>query len=202
MRKKMVRVETIGLAALLVAGVLAIRAIPGDAKAACEGGRAPSGAGSTGFRGAVRQPTTPGAVITAGDVGPTDLSGTNWSAVMVALNDKYKARSTHNEVIADLGAVRPFVNIQKAEENHVTALEGLLDRHGIDVPPGDWQGSVRSFDSHGEACAAGLRAQIENADLCDALLKMVDNPEIIRGLEALQRASLTKHLPAFERCAP
>jgi len=105
-------------------------------------------------------------------------------------------------VIADLGAVRPFVNIQKAEENHVTALVGLLDRHGIDVPPDNWPGSVCSLDSLGEACAAGVRAEIENADLCDALPKMVDNPEIIRVLEALQRASLTKHLPAFERCAP
>jgi hypothetical protein len=54
----------------------------------------------------------------------------------------------------------------------------------------------------GEACAAGIQAEIENADLYDGLLKMVDNPEVIRVFAALQRASPAKHLPAFERRAP
>ena len=100
------------------------------------------------------------------------------------------------------GRTRPCVSIQRPEEHHITALVGLLDPRGIDVPPCEWPGSATTSDSLGEACAAGVQAEIENADLDDRLLKMLDNPEVIRVFVALQRASLTKRLPAFGRCAP
>jgi hypothetical protein len=53
-----------------------------------------------------------------------------------------------------------------------------------------------------EACAAGVQAEIDNAALYDELFSMVDNTDIIRVFTSLQQASETKHLPAFERCAP
>ena len=84
----------------------------------------------------------------------------------------------------------------------VTVRRGCIPKSGMDVPPNEWTGSVPTFDSLGEACAAGVEAEIENADLYDRLLDMVDNPDVIRVFTALQQASLTKHLPAFERCAP
>jgi hypothetical protein len=205
MRKKMVGIGTIGIVGLLVVGAVAMWAFPDNAEAAYGGRRALTGAGPTGFRGTVRQPASPDPVdpvITGRDVSPTALSESEMEAVMAALNDEYKAWSIYDEVISDLGAARPFVNIQRAEENHITALVGLLDRYGIDVPPNEWPGGVPTFDSLGEACAAGVQAEIENADLYDGLLKMVDDPEVIRVFTALQQASLTKHLPAFERCAP
>ncbi|MFN2219866.1 MAG: DUF2202 domain-containing protein, partial [Anaerolineae bacterium] len=95
-----------------------------------------------------------------------------------------------------------FTSIQKAEENHIAALVTLFDRYGLDVPVNEWVGSMPSFDSLAEACEAGVQAEIDNAGLYAQLFDMVDNPDIVRVFTALQRASQTKHLPAFESCAP
>ena len=105
-------------------------------------------------------------------------------------------------MIADLGAVRPFTNIQRAEENHIAALVTLFNRYDLKVPTNDWPGSVPTFATISDACAGGVEAEIANAALYDELLSMVDNPDIIRVFEALQSASQTRHLPAFEQCAP
>ena len=59
-----------------------------------------------------------------------------------------------------------------------------------------------TFDTLAEACETGVEAEIENAALYDQIFDMVDNPDIIQVFTSLQQASLTKHLPAFERCAP
>ncbi len=202
MKTRMRRMATIGLVGLLVAGAMAIWAFPDNAEAAYGGQRSPRGAGQTSFWGIPRQPTAPERLIAGTGVVPTDLTESEVEAIMAALDDEYRAWSVYDGVIAKLGAVRPFVNIQRAEENHISALTSLLERAGIDVPPNEWPGSVPTFDSLGEACAAGVQAEVENADLYDGLLKMVDNPEVIRVFTALQQASLTKHLPALERCAP
>jgi hypothetical protein len=78
----------------------------------------------------------------------------------------------------------------------------LFDRYGLDLPANEYPGSMPSFDTLAEACAAGVEAEIANAALYDQLFSLVDNPDIIQVFTSLQQASLTKHLPAFERCAP
>jgi hypothetical protein len=202
MTTKIRRMAAVGLVGLLMAGAAAMWAFPDNAEAAYGGRRPPRGVGPTGFWGSTGQPSVPERVSTGSDVFPADLTESEVEAIMVALSDEYRAWSIYDEVIAELGATRPFVNIQRAEENHIMALTNLLEQHGIDVPPNEWPGRVPTFDSLGEACAAGVEAEIENADLYDRLLDMVDNPDVIRVFTALQQASLTKHLPAFERCAP
>lgn len=202
MKTKMRKMAAIGLVGLLVAGAAAMWAFPDNAEAAFGGRRAPSGAGPTGFWGSTRPPSTPEQVITGSDVLPAELTESEVGAIMVALDDEYKAWSIYDEVIAELGAARPFVNIKRAEENHIMALTNLLEQHGIDVPSNEWPGSVPTFDTLGEACAAGVEAEIENADLYDELSEMVDSAEVVRVFTALRQASLTKHLPAFERCTP
>ena len=121
---------------------------------------------------------------------------------MMALDDEYKAWSVYEQVIADFGAVRPFTGIQKAEESHISALLRLFDRYGVDAPVNEWLGQVPSYDTLAEACAAGAQAEIDNGALYAELFDMVDNPDLIRVFTALQRASETRHLPAFESCAP
>lgn len=46
-----------------------------------------------------------------------------------------------------------------------------------------------------------MQAEIDNAALYDELFSMVDNADLIQVFTSLQRASETRHLPAFERCA-
>jgi hypothetical protein len=131
-----------------------------------------------------------------------DLSESEEKALLMALEDEYRAWSIYEQVIADFGAVRPFTSIQRAEENHIDALVRLFEGYGLDVPANEWPGNVPSFDTLAEACEAGLQAEIDNAGLYDQLFSMTDNPDLVRVFTALQSASQNQHLPAFERCAP
>lgn len=77
----------------------------------------------------------------------------------------------------------------------MAALVGLLDPPGIDVQPNEWPGGAPTFDSLGEACAAGIQTAIENADLHDGLLEMVENADAIRVVAACSRPPLQSACP-------
>ncbi|NIV31854.1 MAG: DUF2202 domain-containing protein [Anaerolineae bacterium] len=192
MGKKILGVGAVVLVGALVIGIVAVLALPGAAEAA----------GLT-RRGEGRAPadtTNSGECVDVGSVEP--LSASEVEALRIALDDEYKAWSVYEQVIDDFGAVRPFTRIQRAEESHITAVVRLFDRYELDAPVNEWQGQVPSYDTVAEACAAGVQAEVDNGTLYDQLFDMVDNPDIIRVFTALQKASETRHLPAFERCAP
>jgi hypothetical protein len=188
-----------GIAGIVLVGVLLTTLVmslvaPNEAEAAYggrQGGSRGTGNGS---------PASAAPIVN--DVATGDLSASEAEALLMALEDEYKAWAVYDQVIADFGAVRPFTSIQKAEESHIAALVALFERYGLEVPENEWPGSVPSFDSLADACAAGVQAEIDNAALYDELFSMVDNADIIRVFTSLQQASQTKHLPAFERCAP
>jgi hypothetical protein len=191
--------KILGVGALVLVGVLVIGAIAAwvlpDRVQAAYGGRYGQGQGASGQ----------GAGCIAPVVGPAsggDLSESEVEALLLALDDEYKAWSIYDQVIAHFGAVRPFSSIQKAEESHIAALTTLLERYGVDVPANEWPGNVPTFDSLAEACEAGVQAETDNAALYDQLLGTVDNSDIVWVFTSLQQASEIRHLPAFERCAP
>lgn len=191
MFKKTMAISIIVLVAVLVVGAAAVWALPRNADGVSRG-RGGSGREAAGI--------SPVGSVDGSYTG--DLSDSEIEALMLALDDEYKAWSVYDQVIADFGVARPFTSIQRAEENHISALVSLFDRYGLDVPENEWLGSVPAFDDLAAACEAGVEAEIENAALYDQLFSMVDNPDIIRVFTALQQASQDKHLPAFEQCAP
>ena len=194
MLKKILRIGAVAAVGILVIGSMVAWAKPGNIRAAY-GGR----------QGGTREPVAADPARSApimDNVDPGELSESEVEALLMALNDEYKAWSVYDQVIADLDAARPFTSIQKAEENHIAALVELFDRYGLDVPTNEWPGDVATFDSLGDACETGVQAEVDNAALYDELFSMVDNPDIIQVFTSLQQASLIKHLPAFERCAP
>jgi hypothetical protein len=212
MKVRMLGIGGVILAGMLVIGAVVALLLPVDAEAAF---------GRSGRAGGAQDATTPKMVGQAVQARPGaiadplaasgpvsdgttmgDLDESEVEALMMALQDEYKAWSVYDQVVTDLGPAWPFTNIQRAEENHIAALVTLFDRYGLDVPLNEWADNVPSFDTLAEACEAGVQAEIDNAALYDELLSMVDNPDIIRVFSALQQASQTKHLPAFERCAP
>ena len=192
MSKRIWGIGALVLVGIVAIGIVAMLVLPGMAEAAGlarrGGGRAPADVAQ------------PGAGVSVAGTDP--LSDSEVEALMMALDDEYKAWSVYEQVIADFGAVRPFTGIQKAEESHISALLRLFDRYGVDAPVNEWLGQVPSYDTLAEACAAGAQAEIDNGALYAELFDMVDNPDIIRVFTALQRASETRHLPAFESCAP
>ena len=124
------------------------------------------------------------------------------NALEAAIQDEYKAESTYLRVLGDFGPVLPFQNIAFAEERHSLALSWLFLQRDMTVPLSEWTlENVPRFDSVADACAASALAEIENIELYDEFLAM-DLPQDVRTVfENNREASLTRHLPAFERCS-
>jgi len=122
-------------------------------------------------------------------------------ALSEALDDEYRALATYDQVMADFGAVAPFVNIREAEGRHIAALRALFDRYGLPVPGNPWPGRVERYASLRVACEAGIAAEIANSAMYERLLLATARPEILAVLRNLQEASQQRHLPAFQRCA-
>ena len=104
------------------------------------------------------------------------LDNTERQALEDALEDEYKAHTTYAQVIQDLGAVLPFLNIVDAETRHVSALLSLFEKCGIAAPPNRWPGKVPRFSSVEEACAAAVQGEINNVALYDRVLKLPGGP--------------------------
>ncbi len=122
-------------------------------------------------------------------------------ALREALEDEYRARATYRKVIEAFGPVQPFANIVEAEERHANALLALFARYGVEPPRDSWPERVAAPKTIGEACRAGVEAEIENGAMYERLLARVRDPAAATVMRRLQQASQERHLPAFRRCA-
>ncbi len=133
------------------------------------------------------------------------LSQSEIEAMKEAIEDEYKARDVYIDVMKKFGEVRPFTNIERAEEMHIAMLEDLFKKYGLSVPEDEMKNTaekiVSGINSVSEACKVGVQAEIENYDMYDRLFKQVDNKDIIAVFTALRDASQYRHLPAFKQCA-
>lgn len=122
------------------------------------------------------------------------------AALEEALDDEYKALAIYDQVVADFGEVRPFINVREAEQRHIDALHGLFSSYGIAPPESAWPGEVPRFRTIEEVCEAGVAAEIENRAMYDRLMKATQRPDILTVFSHLRAASEERHLPAFRRC--
>jgi hypothetical protein len=118
-----------------------------------------------------------------------------------ALDDEYHAWAIYDQVIADFGEVRPFINIRQAEARHIEALLGLFARYGLPVPANPWPGKVERYASLQAACEASVVAEIANGEMYERLLGQTQRADLLTVLRDLQEASQQRHLAAFQRCA-
>lgn len=128
-------------------------------------------------------------------------------AIERALDDEYQAEALYSVAIAAFGEQRPFTNIIRAERRHQEMLKDLLRASGTPIPANGWLDGTKPRPevpaTRQAACAAGVAAEVANADLYDKdlLPKVVDYPEVTRVFTALRDASQQRHLPALRRCA-
>lgn len=132
-----------------------------------------------------------------------ELSPEVATALRSALDDEYKAWATYDAVIAEFGSTRPFIMIQRAEEQHIASLKALFDKYGLEVPDNTWRQKVTVPATLQAACQTGVDAEVANAALYrEELLPVVkDYPDITQVFSHLMQASEDKHLPAFQRCS-
>ena len=115
-----------------------------------------------------------------------------------ALQDEYLARYEYALIMDEYGEIKPFVNIKKAEEQHIAELLPLFDKYSVDVPEDESAAYAVMPETLLEAGETGVQAEIDNIAMYEKFLQR-DLPDDVRDVfEALKSAS-EKHLEAFER---
>lgn len=117
-----------------------------------------------------------------------------------ALADERKALATYEAAMAKFGRVKPFVNIARAEEQHISMLLALFDKYGVKIPQDTTKvGALPT--TLAEVCAVGVTAEIDNDALYQRMIPELAQQDIQTVFTSLARASKEMHLPAFERCS-
>jgi len=113
-----------------------------------------------------------------------------------AIQDEYLAHAEYEYIINKFGPVRPFSNIIKAEENHISMLKPLFEKYGFQVPKNTAKEHILIPKDLKEALETGVQAEIDNIGMYNILLNK-QLPEDVRNIfERLKNAS-GNHLRAF-----
>jgi hypothetical protein len=123
------------------------------------------------------------------------------AALDTTLQDERHAEAIYLRVLADHGNVLPFFNVVVPEQRHSASLEALLRGRGLSVPESRWTlDNVPRFATVREACAAAATAEVDNVVLYDRFLAFDLPADVRQVFTANRRASVEKHLPAFQLC--
>lgn len=119
--------------------------------------------------------------------------------VRIALYDEYAAKNFYSKVVESFGPKPPFVSIAQSEGRHISALSDLADRYGIPRPLDPFPFETQVSPTWRQNCERGVAGEIATAQLYAYLRQFVNEPDVIRVFGNLQAASLSQHLPAFQR---
>ncbi|MBP9699714.1 hypothetical protein KBD71_00360 [Candidatus Woesebacteria bacterium] len=118
----------------------------------------------------------------------------------LALADERKALATYQATMAKFGSVKPFINIARAEEQHISMLLALFDKYGVSIPKDTTKVGPLPATLQ-EVCQVGVTAEIDNDALYQKMLPEIQHEDIKTVFTSLAIASIEMHLPAFKRCA-
>ena len=113
------------------------------------------------------------------------------------IKDEYLAKAEYEKIIEIYGEQRPFTNIIKAEETHISLLKPLFEAYDVDLKSDNAKEYVIVPESIEAALKVGVQAEIENIEMYEKFLEQ-DLPEDVKDVfERLMNAS-KNHLKAFE----
>ncbi len=116
-----------------------------------------------------------------------------------AIADEYRALAEYQAIIETFGEIRPFTNIVKAEQAHISLLLPLFETYGVTVPEDNGSSYVVIPETISSAIATGKEAEIANIALYEQFLSQDNLPDDVRDVfESLVQAS-ESHLAAFSR---
>lgn len=118
--------------------------------------------------------------------------------LVFALEDEYLARGEYQKIIEHFGAQRPFTNIIKAEERHISWLKPLFAKYDAPLPPDRGLELALLPGTFSETFQMGIDAEKVNINMYKRFLN-IDLPGDIRQVfDHLLRGS-ENHLAAFTR---
>jgi hypothetical protein len=113
-----------------------------------------------------------------------------------AIQDEYLAHAEYQVIMGEYGTVRPFSNISRAEETHISWLIPLFAKYGFALPEDTAAEHAVLPKDMKTALEIGVQAEIDNIAMYESFLKQ-DLPQDVRDVfENLKNGSVN-HLRAF-----
>lgn len=120
-----------------------------------------------------------------------------------AIEDEYLARAEYVAIMESFKVTRPFANIKKAEDTHISLLEDLYRARNIVIPPDTAKDQIMLPKTLEEAYRAGEEAEIANIEMYSRFLESLllvskENTDISSVFSRLKSAS-ESHLATFRK---
>jgi hypothetical protein len=121
--------------------------------------------------------------------------------LIYALQDEYAARAEYDYVISTFDITKPFSNIIKSEETHISLLLPLFDTYNMLDLEDTSDSHLISIASVEEAFDIGVQAEILNISMYNLFLEQEDLPDDIKDVFIKLRDASINHLNAFKKNA-
>jgi len=118
--------------------------------------------------------------------------------LLYALQDEHTALAEYRTLMDEYGLIRPYSNIAKSEETHISYLEDLYRTYGIEIPEINTEDHILLPGSPQTAAQAGVQAEIKNIAMYEIFLKQKLPKDVSDTFTLLKKAS-ENHLVAFQR---
>ena len=115
-----------------------------------------------------------------------------------AIQDEYLARAEYEAILQEYGSIRPFSNIIRSEERHITWLVPLFEQHGFEVPEDNASDYVILPENIETALEIGVQAELDNIAMYEVFLEE-NLPEDVRDVFKRLMDASKNHLEAFRR---
>lgn len=127
-----------------------------------------------------------------------DAEFTIYEMLVYAIQDEYTARAEYEYIIEEFDVTKPFSNIVKSEETHISLLIPLFEAYGFDVPEDLSSDHLFELTTLEETFAIGVTAEINNIAMYDLFLEQELPDDIADAFVKLRDAS-ENHLAAFQK---
>ena len=118
--------------------------------------------------------------------------------LMYAMQDEYLARGEYQAIIDEFGNQKPYSNIIRAENTHISYLEEVYVAYELDIPEDTSSEHTVIPTDLLEAAKTGVQAEIDNIAMYEQFLSYELPTNIEEVFTALRDASKS-HLMAFEK---
>lgn len=134
----------------------------------------------------------------AGAKSMSDKSFTLEQMLRFAIEDEYLARGEYQKIIETYGSRKPYSNIVKAEERHISWLEPLFTKYGFALPVDKGMESAVLPATYQETFPIGVTAEVNNIAMYERFLKQ-DLPSDVKDVFIRLRDASKNHLAAFQK---
>ena len=115
-----------------------------------------------------------------------------------AIQDEYLARAEYEAIMQEYGPMKPFSNIIRSEERHISWLVPFFEQYGFKIPEDYASDHVILPENIKTALEIGVQAELDNIAMYEVFLEE-NLPEDVRDVFERLMAASKNHLEAFRR---